>query len=180
MSCFVASSEVFSRLLVLEPSPEPLPPLAEELRPPLEGPLDLDDDSLEVLPTTPQFRAGPNALQLREVVADCYRLLGRNETAHLVDGIKRIGFRYATQGGMTIAVDDIRVPQGKKGLLEAADQKVADIDAQYQRGLITDDERYARVVEVWREATDDVPGLGVDGMHHIAQRGRDQQCLSIR
>ena len=55
--------------------------------------------------------------QLREVVADCYRLLGRNETAHLVDGIKSVGFRYATQGGMTIAVDDIRVPETKKGLL---------------------------------------------------------------
>ncbi len=96
--------------------------------------------------------------QLREVVADCYRLLGRNETAHLVDGIKSVGFRYATQGGMTIAVDDIRVPEGKRGLLEAADKKVGDIDAQYQRGLITDDERYARVVEVWRNATDEVSG----------------------
>ncbi|MEX1335247.1 MAG: DNA-directed RNA polymerase subunit beta', partial [Candidatus Limnocylindrales bacterium] len=96
--------------------------------------------------------------QLREVVADCYRLLGRNETAHLVDGIKSVGFRYATQGGMTIAVDDIRVPVSKKGLLEAADKKVADIDAQYQRGLITDDERYARVVEVWRNTTDEVSG----------------------
>ena len=96
--------------------------------------------------------------QLREVVADCYRLLGRNETAHLVDGIKSIGFRYATQGGMTIAVDDIRVPKSKKKVLATADAKVAEIDGQYQRGLITDDERYARVVEVWRGATDDVSG----------------------
>jgi len=96
--------------------------------------------------------------ELREVVADCYRLLGRNETAHLVDGIKSVGFRYATQGGMTIAVDDIRVPDTKKGLLEAADKKVADIDAQYQRGLITDDERYTRVVAVWRSTTDEVSG----------------------
>jgi DNA-directed RNA polymerase subunit beta' len=102
--------------------------------------------------------------QLREVVADCYRLLGRNETAHLVDGIKSVGFRYATQGGMTIAVDDIRVPVGKKGLLEAADKKVADIDAQYQRGLITDDERYARVVEIWRNATDEVSGQMMDSL----------------
>jgi len=94
--------------------------------------------------------------QLREVVADCYRLLGRNETAHLVDGIKSVGFRYATRGGMTIAVDDIRVPDSKRKVLATADAKVAEIDGQYQRGLITDDERYARVVEVWREATDDV------------------------
>ncbi|MGD8486034.1 MAG: DNA-directed RNA polymerase subunit beta', partial [Chloroflexota bacterium] len=96
--------------------------------------------------------------QLREVVADCYRLLGRNATAHLVDGIKTIGFRYATQGGMTIAVDDIKVPEAKHDLLAVADGRVVDIDMQYQRGLITDDERYTRVVEVWRETTDAVSG----------------------
>jgi DNA-directed RNA polymerase subunit beta' len=96
--------------------------------------------------------------QLREVVADCYRLLGRNETAHLVDGIKSVGFRYATQGGMTIAVDDIKVPEKKHDLLALADGRVVDIDLQYQRGLITDDERYTRVVEVWRETTDAVSG----------------------
>ena len=55
---------------------------------------------------------------LREVVSDCYQILGRNETAHLVDGIKTIGFRYATQGGMTIAVDDIKIPETKGELLE--------------------------------------------------------------
>jgi DNA-directed RNA polymerase subunit beta' len=102
--------------------------------------------------------------QLREVVADCYRQLGRTATAHLVDGIKHIGFRYATQGGMTIAVDDIRIPKGKKALLEEADKRVADIDAQYQRGLITEDERYARVVGVWRETTDKVSSQMMEGL----------------
>jgi DNA-directed RNA polymerase subunit beta' len=47
---------------------------------------------------------------LRDLVSDCYRVLGPTETAHLVDGIKQIGFRYATRGGMTIAVSDITVP----------------------------------------------------------------------
>ncbi len=94
--------------------------------------------------------------QLREVVADCYRLLGRNETAHLVDGIKSVGFRYATQGGMTIAVDDIRVPESKKELLAEADQAVAKLDTQYQQGLLNADERYDKVVKVWRDTTDKV------------------------
>jgi DNA-directed RNA polymerase subunit beta' len=102
--------------------------------------------------------------QLREVVADCYRVLGRAETAHLVDGIKSVGFRYATQGGMTIAMDDIRVPEAKKDLLEIADGRVIDIDEQYQRGLITDDERYARVVEVWKATTDEVSGQMMDNL----------------
>ncbi len=59
-----------------------------------------------------------NRTALREVVSDCYQLLGRNETAHLVDGIKTIGFHYATRGGMTIAVDDIPVPENKGELLQ--------------------------------------------------------------
>jgi DNA-directed RNA polymerase subunit beta' len=102
--------------------------------------------------------------QLREVVSDCYRLLGRNETAHLVDGIKRVGFRYATQGGMTIGVDDIKVPASKPALLAKADGHVVDIDEQYQRGLITEEERYNRVVEVWKATTDEVSSAMMEGL----------------
>jgi len=94
-----------------------------------------------------------NRTALRELVADCYRLLGPAETAHLVDGIKSIGFHYATRGGMTIAVDDIAVPEAKGALLKAADTQVETIDRQFQRGLITDDERYEQVVDVWKKTT---------------------------
>jgi DNA-directed RNA polymerase subunit beta' len=94
-----------------------------------------------------------NRAALREVVSDCYRLLGPIETAHLVDGIKSVGFHYATRGGMTIAVGDIRVPDEKQQLLTEADQQVVRIDQQYQRGLITEDERYEKVVQVWKETT---------------------------
>ncbi len=103
-------------------------------------------------------------VQLREVVSECYRLLGRNETAHLVDGIKRVGFRYATQGGMTIGVDDIKVPVEKVALLEKADQDVMGVDEQYQRGLITEDERYTRVVAIWKETTDNVSQKMMDNL----------------
>ncbi len=101
---------------------------------------------------------------LREVVADCYRLLGRDETAHLVDGIKSIGFRYATQGGMTISVDDIKVPASKPAMLDKADRRVKAIDEQYQRGLITDDERYTSVVAVWKSTTQDVSDAMMDNL----------------
>jgi DNA-directed RNA polymerase subunit beta' len=86
-------------------------------------------------------------------VEDCYRLLGPEETAHLVDGIKSVGFDYATRGGMTIAVDDIHVPESKPALLGAADEQVDRIFGQFQRGLITDDERYEQTVEVWQQTT---------------------------
>ncbi len=93
---------------------------------------------------------------LRGLVDRCYRALGPIETAHLVDGIKRVGFEYATRGGMTIAVDDITVPPDKPELLAAADEQVNRIDAQFQRGLITDDERYEAVVDVWQKASKDL------------------------
>ncbi len=97
-----------------------------------------------------------NRTALRELVADCYRLLGPIETAHLVDGIKGIGFHYATRGGMTIAVDDITIPPQKGELLKAADKQVEAIDKQFQRGLITEDERYESVVTVWKDTTQQV------------------------
>ena len=92
-----------------------------------------------------------NRAALREVVSDCYRLLGPVETAHLVDGIKSVGFQYATRGGMTIAVSDIPVPSDKAGLLAQGRRgRSPSIDQQFQRGLITDDERYEKVVQVWQ------------------------------
>jgi len=90
---------------------------------------------------------------LKELVDQCYRDLGPDETAHLVDGIKSVGFEFATRGGMTIGLFDIEIPKDKAARLTAADDSVADIDRQFQRGLITEDERYEQVVGVWQETT---------------------------
>jgi DNA-directed RNA polymerase subunit beta' len=105
-----------------------------------------------------------NRAALREVVSDCYRLLGPAATAQLVDGIKSVGFHYATRGGMTIAVQDISVPKEKGALLGEADRQVTVIDQQYQRGLITEDERYERVVQIWKDTTQQVSDRMMDGL----------------
>jgi len=111
----------------------------------------------QILPDRLRFKnKRMNRAALRELVSECYRLLGPIETAHLVDGIKSVGFRYATRGGMTIAVSDIQVPVKKPGLLAAADKEVREIDGQFQRGLITEDERYRSVVSVWQKTTKEV------------------------
>ncbi|HSL33248.1 MAG TPA: DNA-directed RNA polymerase subunit beta', partial [Candidatus Limnocylindrales bacterium] len=91
--------------------------------------------------------------ELKELIDECYRMLGSEETAHLADGIKSVGFDFATRGGMTIGVFDIEVPKDKKERLKAADDGVAQIDRQFQRGLITEDERYEQVVDVWQKTT---------------------------
>ena len=92
-------------------------------------------------------------VDLKELVDICYRQLGPEETAHLVDGIKSVGFEFATRGGMTIGLFDIEIPTDKPARLDAADEAVAAIDRQFQRGLITEDERYEQVVGVWQEAS---------------------------
>ncbi|MBI2762961.1 MAG: DNA-directed RNA polymerase subunit beta' [Chloroflexi bacterium] len=94
--------------------------------------------------------------ELKRIVDECYRQLGPDETANLVDGIKNVGFEFATRGGMTIGLWDIVTPTDKGARLRATDTAVTDIDGQFQRGLITDDERYEQVVELWQRTTRDV------------------------
>ncbi|MBI3745374.1 MAG: DNA-directed RNA polymerase subunit beta', partial [Chloroflexi bacterium] len=94
--------------------------------------------------------------ELKRIVDECYRLLGPEETANLVDGIKDVGFKFATRGGMTIGLWDIVTPNDKTSRLATTDAAVTDIDKQFSRGLITDDERYEQVVELWQRTTKDI------------------------
>ncbi len=94
--------------------------------------------------------------ELKRIVDECYRVLGSDETALLVDGIKDVGFKFATRGGMTIGLWDIVTPVDKKARLTATDSAVLDIDKQFSRGLITEDERYEQVVELWQRTTKDI------------------------
>ncbi|HEX5478119.1 MAG TPA: DNA-directed RNA polymerase subunit beta', partial [Dehalococcoidia bacterium] len=93
---------------------------------------------------------------LKTVVARCYEVLGNEQTAVVVDRIKHIGFEYATQSGITISVNDLRVPAEKAGLIEKAEQNIREIDDEYDMGLITEQERYDATVEVWSRTTEDV------------------------
>ncbi len=94
--------------------------------------------------------------QLAQIVDKCFRLLGNSATAEMLDGIKSLGFTYSTRAGITISVSDIKVPGKKEEILSAADKQVEEIEAQFRRGLITEEERYQLVIGVWNKATDDV------------------------
>ena len=91
---------------------------------------------------------------LKQVIADCYKLLGNEEAAEVADNIKSLGFRYATRSGSTIAMNDMETPECKKELLDEVERRVAEVEKQFQRGLITEEERYTSTVELWSEATD--------------------------
>jgi DNA-directed RNA polymerase subunit beta' len=93
---------------------------------------------------------------LRDVVAECYRTLGLEGTAEVVDRIKDIGFEYAMRSGTTLAISDIQVPDEKAIILEEVNALVEEVEQQYNRGLITDSERYMKTVDLWTDATERV------------------------
>jgi DNA-directed RNA polymerase subunit beta' len=94
--------------------------------------------------------------KLKNLIAQCYKQIGPVETAKFVDKIKDIGFKYATQSGLTIAVSDITVPEAKAEILEKVTDEVNAVEHQYRRGLITEDEQYVKTVELWTRATDEI------------------------
>ena len=81
---------------------------------------------------------------------------GLIESAEVIDYIKTLGFKYSTLAGITFSVADVKVPDSKKDILADADKQVEKVRNQYRRGLITDDERYQSVVNIWEKATNDV------------------------
>ncbi len=94
--------------------------------------------------------------RLKDLVAECYQKLGLEGTAETVDTIKDLGFRFATQSGITIAIGDVTIPEAKADILDQVTEKADQIQRQYRRGLITENEQYVKTVELWTQAVDDV------------------------
>ncbi len=94
--------------------------------------------------------------RLKDLVAAVYVTIGPEGTAEIVDRIKDIGFQYATRSGLTIAIDDISVPAEKQAILSRVTARVNDIEQQYRKGLITEDEQYVKTVELWTQATEEI------------------------
>ena len=93
---------------------------------------------------------------ISRIVEDCSNRYSTTAMAAILDEIKRLGFHYATRAGITVSVYDVKVPPEKAELLAAGDVKVTEIEKQYDRGLITKDERHRQIVDVWTATTEDV------------------------
>ena len=91
--------------------------------------------------------------KLKELVARTFLLVGRERTAEIVDQVKDVGFHYATLSGITVGIDDIKIPVAKQGILEETEALIEEIDAEYNDGLMTEREQYEKTVEAWTEAT---------------------------
>ncbi len=93
---------------------------------------------------------------LKHIATSCCNLLPDEETGKVLDSIKRLGFHYASRSGITIAMNDIEVPASKPQMIEEAEARIATIEDQYDRGLITEDERYNGIIGIWMETTDNI------------------------
>ena len=97
-----------------------------------------------------------NKKALGKLVSDCYKRYGATRTAEVIDKVKRLGYHYACTSGMTVAISDVIVPPAKKAILANTSAAVKKVESNYQRGLITQDERYNKVISLWSKATDEV------------------------
>ena len=105
-----------------------------------------------------------NKKQLGKLVANCYNHFGATKTAEVIDGVKNLGYHYACVAGMTVAISDVIVPPKKKIIIGDTQNIVNKVERQYDRGLITEEERYHKVVDLWSKATDDVADAMMDNM----------------
>jgi len=93
---------------------------------------------------------------LRTLVSSLFALYGSEVTANSVNEIKRLGFHYATRAGITISAMDIPHASAKPAILTATEKEVDEVERMYRRGVMTEDERYRKVIELWTRATEDV------------------------
>ncbi|MCX5713420.1 MAG: DNA-directed RNA polymerase subunit beta', partial [Candidatus Omnitrophica bacterium] len=99
-----------------------------------------------------------------DIVSNCYKRFGHQRTIELLDDVKQVGFDYATLGGISIGIDDMKVPVEKEEVLKESRAEVAKVEDQYRKGIITDRERKSKVIDIWTHATDKVSDYLFKGM----------------
>ncbi len=115
----------------------------------------------EILPPGIPFSAVNQLLKkkiLASIVDDSYRVGGSSQTVLFLDRLKEVGFEYATRAGISVCIDDMHIPSSKPKILDKATKDVDEVSRQYADGLITDGERYNKVIDIWAQVTDAVSG----------------------
>ena len=113
----------------------------------------------EILPAMLPFSAVNREMTKKELgrlIDQCYRGAGHRETVILLDRIKSIGYYYATRAGISVCIDDMHIPTKKGTFIAKAEKEVTEIEKQYSEGLITNGERYNKVVDIWAHVTEQV------------------------
>ena len=119
----------------------------------------------EILPEGLPFALANTELTKKNIsrlINSCYRMLGLKDTVVFADKLMYTGFAYATRAGVSIGIDDMIIPNEKKGILDEAEAEVLEIQQQYQSGLVTGGERYNKVVDIWSRTNERVAKAMMD------------------
>ena len=126
--------------------------------------------------------------KLGQIIDRCYRVHGNTETAVMLDYIKDMGFHFSTIAAITISISDMEIPEAKQHIIDESQKLVDKYEMAYRRGLVSDKERYEKVIEVWNKTTDDVADALMDSldslnnlfiMAHSGARGSKNQIRQI-
>ena len=126
--------------------------------------------------------------KLGQIIDRCYRTHGNTETAIMLDYIKDMGFHYSTKAAITISISDMEIPDAKQAIIDESEKLVDKYEMAYRRGLVSDKERYEKVIEIWNKTTDDVADALMDSldslnnlfiMAHSGARGSKNQIRQI-
>ena len=126
--------------------------------------------------------------KLGQIIDRCYRTHGNTETAIMLDYIKDMGFHYSTKAAITISISDMEIPDEKQAIIDESEKMVDKYEMAYRRGLVSDKERYEKVIEIWNKTTDDVADALMDSldslnnlfiMAHSGARGSKNQIRQI-
>lgn len=113
----------------------------------------------EIVPHGLSFDAINRSLSkkvISELINECYRRLGLKDTVIFADQLMYMGFHYATKSGISIGVDDLVIPEAKEKIISVAEEEVKEIERQYASGLVTQGERYNKVIDIWSHTSDQV------------------------
>ncbi len=125
---------------------------------------------------------------LGQIIDRCYRRHGNTDTVLMLDYIKNMGYHYSTKAAITIGISDMEIPEAKETIIAESEKQVDRYDKAYRRGLVTDKERYDKVIEIWNKTTDDVADALMESlgslnnlyiMAHSGARGSKNQIRQI-
>lgn len=108
--------------------------------------------------------------RLEGLIWQCYQIAGHEETVHVLDRLKALGFEHATLAGISIGMEDMIIPAEKKKIIEAAMRQITEVEAQYKKGVITDGERYNKIIDIWTHATEETSAAMFRAMEYNESR----------
>ncbi len=118
----------------------------------------------------PYYNFELNKKALNEVISDCYKILGRRPTLRLLDRVKSVGFQFSTKAGLSFSKSDLTIPKGKQKILEETQKEADKTLNHYRNGIITDDERYNKIIDAWTHAREQI---GKEMMETLKSDTRD-------